>query len=108
MLYEFGQFQFGGKINPLIKHNMKNQPIALSESERQEIAELEDIQDMFGAETADEMTELLRDIYMVKFNFISGSPGYVGEFFLVQTNHLTGDAPLQIIRSKDRKMMLVN
>lgn len=108
MPQEIAQFQFCGKINPLIKHDMKNQPIALSESERREIAALEDVQDMFGSETTDEMAELLRDIYMVKFNFVSGSPGYVGELFLVQTDHLTGDAPLQIIRDKDRKVVLAN
>ena len=32
------------------------------------------------------------EVYTAKFNFVSGSPGYVGDLFVLQGSHLTGDA----------------
>ena len=40
---------------------------------------------MWGAENAAEMEEMLdTKVYAVKFNYHSGSPGYVGDYFILQ------------------------
>ena len=84
---------------------MDNKPNALSPDEIKEIAAMEDIHQMWGAENAAEMEEMLETtVYAVKFNYHSGSPGYVGDYFI-----LAGDAlgePIQLIR-KDGKLALL-
>lgn len=76
---------------------MTNKPVALSPQEMKEIASIQDIREMWGAEDATEMQTMLAEtVYAVKFAFHSGGPGYVGDYFI-----LAGDAlgePLQLIR----------
>lgn len=86
--------------------NMRNQPIALSENEKTEIASIEAIRQMWGAETREEMMSILQDTaYAVKFNFVSGSPGYVGDYFIIQGDTLTGDRPIELIRDRNGKII---
>jgi hypothetical protein len=81
---------------------MDNKPHALTNKEIKELAAIEDIQQMWGAENAAEMETMLEEmVYAVKFNFFPNMPGYVGDYFI-----LAGDAlgePLQLIR-KDGKL----
>ena len=76
---------------------MNNKPIALSRQEMKEIAAIEVVRQSWGAEDAAEMEAMLDDtVYAVKFHFHSGTPGYVGDYFI-----LAGDAlgePFQLIR----------
>jgi hypothetical protein len=73
---------------------MNNKPMALTSAEIKEIASIEDIQQMWGAENADDMASILLDsAYAVKFHFISGGPGYVGDLYV-----LFGDAPGEPVR----------
>lgn len=44
-----------------------------------------------GNETAEEFSQM---VYGVKFQFVSGSPGYVGDIYILQGDVLTGDRPL--------------
>jgi hypothetical protein len=48
--------------------------------------------------TLDEFSSL---VYGVKFHFVSGSPGYVGDLFILQGDHLTGAPPLVLRRDKN-------
>jgi hypothetical protein len=87
---------------------MDNKPKALTIKEIKEIAAIEDIQQMWGAENAAEMEEMLdTTVYAVKFDYHSGSPGYVGDYFILQ-----GDAigePIELIRNnKERTLAIVN
>ncbi len=69
-----------------------NRPITISDEEWQEIMSLEFIRESWGLE--DETPEDFRNmVYGVKFHFQSGSPGYVGDLFILQGDVLTGDAP---------------
>lgn len=73
---------------------MDNKPKALTNKEIQEIAALEDIQQMWGAANFEEMVNILEEsAYAVKFDFISGGPGYVGDLYV-----LFGDAPGEPVR----------
>ena len=84
---------------------MDNKPHALIEEEVRELAAILDIQQMWGAENAAEMADILRtSAYAVRFDFHAGSPGYVGDYFVV-----AGDAlgePVQLIR-EDGKLTLL-
>ena len=79
---------------------MDNKPKALTGKEIKEIAAIEDIQQMWGAETVAEMEETLdTGVYAVKFDFHSGSPGYVGDLFILQGDVLTGEPPIFVTRN---------
>jgi hypothetical protein len=76
---------------------MDTKPHALSNAEIEELASLKNIQEMWGAENTTEMAELLKDsVYAVKFNFVSGAPGYVDDYFILQGDSL-GEA-VEVIR----------
>jgi hypothetical protein len=77
---------------------MDNKPKVLTWQENNEIAAMHEVQEMWGAQNADEMAGILQDsAYAVKFSFISGGPGYVGDYFIIQGDAV-GEPPIQIIR----------
>ena len=45
---------------------------------------------LLDGETAEAFSEM---VYGVKFHFVSGSPGYVGDVYILQGDVLTGDRP---------------
>jgi hypothetical protein len=73
-----------------------NTPKALTNAEWLEIMDIPTIKESWGL-TGDETPEQFADmVYGVKFDFVSGGPGYVGEIYL-----LSGDAlgePFTLIR----------
>jgi hypothetical protein len=86
---------------------MSNKPMALTSQEIKEIAAIKDIQQMWGAENAAEMEELLDStVCAVKFDYQSGSPGYIGDYFILQGDAL-GEA-LELVRSKDGAIVFVD
>jgi hypothetical protein len=83
---------------------MNNKPIALTRAEIKEIAEFKAIQEMWGAEDAIEMAEILdHTAYAVKFQYVSGAPGYVGDYYIIQGDAL-GENPVQMVR-QDGKLL---
>ena len=86
---------------------MNNKPNALARKEMKEIADMKSIREMWGAETAAEMEEMLdKEVYAVKFNYHSGSPGYVGDYFILQGDAL-GEA-IELVRDKDGQIIIVD
>jgi hypothetical protein len=86
---------------------MDNQPHALTKSEIKEIAEMPDIRQMWGAIDEAEMQETLESsVYAVRFDYVSGSPGYCGDYFILQGDALIGE-PLQLIRDGDRRLKII-
>src|SRR5438128_2859668 len=82
--------------------SMENKPFPLNTSEIQEIANLKEIRDSWGAESADEMINLLKTgIYTVKFKYMSGSPGYVGDLYLLLGDSL--QPPMILIRDAKQR-----
>lgn len=55
------------------------------------------VHDAWGLDdhTAEEFASM---VYAAKFNFHSGSPGYVGDLYVLQGDHLTGDPPMVLRR----------
>ena len=86
---------------------MNNKPMALTSKEIKEIAAIKDIQESWGAENATEMEEMLdTQVYAVKFDYMSGSPGYVGDYFILQGDAI-GEA-FELIRNKDGAIVIVD
>jgi hypothetical protein len=55
--------------------------------------------------TAEMMQRLEQDVYAVKFNYHSGSPGYVGDYYILQGDAL-GEA-VELIRDHNHKLKLI-
>lgn len=85
--------------------SLNNKPLEVSPSEWQEIVELPRVRELWGLrdETAEEFAAR---VYGVKFNFISGGPGYAGEMFILQGDALTGESPL-VLGRRDEKLQTI-
>ena len=64
------------------------------------------IRESWGIEDDTTPADFAAEVYAAKFNFISGSPGYVGDLFILQGSHLTGDAPF-VLRRDDNGSLIV-
>lgn len=78
-----------------------NKPLEISIDEWKEIIQVPEVRESWGLEkeTPEEFAEM---VYGVKFQFASGSPGYIGDIFILQGDYLTGDAPFVLIRDHGR------
>jgi hypothetical protein len=76
-----------------------NKPLEISIDEWIEIMQVPEIRESWGIqdETPEEFADM---VYGVKFKFTSGSPGYVGDLYILQGDVLTGDAPLILLRNQ--------
>lgn len=55
-----------------------------------------EVQEGWGLDPDATVAEFCSMVYGVKFDFMSGSPGYCGDLYIIQSDCL--QAPLQIIR----------
>ena len=79
-------------------------PQELSQQEIKEVCQIDFIRESWGARDAHEMEQVFDEsIYAVKFDFFSGSPGYVGDLCILRGDALTGDAPATVIRDRQVK-----
>jgi hypothetical protein len=63
---------------------MDTKPHALTGEEIKEIAAIEAVREMWGSETEQDFIDLFNDnIYAVKFNYMSGGPGYFGDVIVL-------------------------
>jgi hypothetical protein len=74
-----------------------HKPVEISMSEWEEIIKVPVVRESWGLsdETAEQFA---RSAYAVKFDFISGSPGYVGDLYIIQGDQLTGYPPIVLMR----------
>jgi hypothetical protein len=91
----------GITLSCMFKHN--NEPVKPSEAELKEIFDV--VREFWGAESDDDFPGWAESVYAVKFNFHSGSPGYVGDLFIVQGDALTDEPPLMLIRNPEGKLV---
>ena len=82
------------------------QPYKLTTAEWEEIAALPTIRESWGLEET-QGGETLADLaYAVKFKFVSGSPGYIGDLFILQGDVLTGDPPFVLHRGTGGALLI--
>jgi hypothetical protein len=76
----------------------------LSIAEWTEMMAIPAIRESWGLEPDETPEHLAKLAYAAKFHFHSGSPGYVGDVYILQEDALTGDAPFVLLRIKDGKL----
>jgi hypothetical protein len=79
-------------------------PHMLSIAEWTEMMAIPAIRESWGLEPDETPEHFAKQVYAAKFHFHSGSPGYVGDIYILQGDALTGDAPIVLLRGKDGKL----
>jgi hypothetical protein len=85
--------------------NMNPQPISLEEW-RQIIA-VPEVREAWGPEDDVKPSDFAGTVYAAKFDFVSGSPGYFGDLYILQGDALTGDPPMVLIRANNGTLVVV-
>ena len=88
---------------------MKNMnPGPISPEEWQKIIEVPAVREAWGL--ADDVTpeEFAKSVYAAKFDFVSGSPGFCGDLYILQGDALTGYPPLVLRRADDGTLVVCN
>lgn len=79
--------------------------MALTDAEREEIAKLDWVRQQWGEDSEAEFFKMLAaTIYAVKFDYVSGSPGYCGDYFILQGDAL-GENPIQLVRNREGNLV---
>jgi hypothetical protein len=87
---------------------MKNmEPKLISPEEWREIIAVRAVREAWGL--ADDVTpsEFAGSVYAAKFDFVSGSPGYIGDLYILQGDALTGFSPMVLRRADDGTLAVV-
>jgi hypothetical protein len=86
--------------------NMNPQPISLEEW--REIITVPAVRDGWGL--ADDITpsEFAGSVYAAKFDFVLGSPGYIGDLYILQGDALTGYSPIVLRRAAGGTLIVSN
>ena len=82
-------------------------PHALTSAEWEEIMAIPAVRESWGIEDGATLADFSAQVYAVKFNFVSGGPGYVGDLFILQGDALTGDSPIVLRRGDKGKLVVV-
>jgi hypothetical protein len=82
-------------INTIHMHNTA--PIPLSSSEWDEIASVPYVRESWGLHSDETGTSLAQSAYGTKFDYVSGSPGYCGDLYIVAGDALSAP-PVMLIR----------
>jgi hypothetical protein len=85
----------------------ETKPHQLSASEWREIMAIPAVRESWGIDDDTTLAEFRSQVYAVKCDFISGSPGYVGDLFIVQGDTLTVDAPFVLRRDPQGQLIFV-
>lgn len=76
-------------------------PYPLSQEEWEQVITVPAVREAWGLEDDVTASDFAGTVYDVKFKFFSGSPGYVGDLFILQGDALTGDPPMVLRRAND-------
>jgi hypothetical protein len=81
-------------------------PLKITPAEWQEIVQLTEVREGWGL-TDDETPEVFAEsVYAVKFAFVSGGPGYVGDLYIIHGDSL-GGPPLVLTRGQTGALKVV-
>jgi len=92
----------------LIIGSMDQNPHPLSLNEWQEILAVPAVREAWQLQDDATPEELASQVYAAKFNFVSGSPGYVGDLYILQGDHLTDALPMTLMRDKTGNLEIVD
>jgi hypothetical protein len=86
----------------------ETRPHLLSTKEWAELMAVPEVRDGCGLEIEETPEAFAEMVYAAKFHFHSGSPGYVGDLYILQGDTLTGDLPLVLLRNDAGGLELAN
>jgi hypothetical protein len=81
-------------------------PYPLSQEDWKQIITIPAIREAWGLEDDVTASDFAESVYGVKFKFFSGSPGYVGDLYILQGETLTGDPPMVLRRADDGTLVV--
>ena len=81
-------------------------PYPLTLGEWKEISDIPAVREAWGLDDGEDAGTLASLIYAAKFHYVSGSPGYVGDVFILQGDVLTEHSPFVLRREKDGKLVV--
>src|SRR5437870_1212818 len=87
-------------------HMSDMKPYPLSQEEWKEIIAIPAVREAWGLEDEVSPSDFAGSVYGVKFKFFSGSPGYVGDLFILQGDALTGYPPMVLRRADDGTLVV--
>lgn len=82
-------------------------PYPLTQAEWKEVMAIPAIRESWGIADGTTTADFAAEVYAAKFNFVSGSPGYVGDLYVLQGSHLTGDSPFVLQRGDGGKLIIL-
>jgi hypothetical protein len=80
-------------------------PHPLTSAEWKEIMTVRGVREAWGIDDDETVDQFSAMVYAVKFNFVSGSPGYLGDLFILHGDDV-GVAPM-ILRRDDKGSLIV-
>jgi hypothetical protein len=81
-------------------------PYPLSQEDWKQIIAIPAVREAWGLEDDASPSDFAGTVYGVKFRFFSGSPGYVGDLYILQGDALTGDPPMVLRRGNDGSLLV--
>ena len=81
-------------------------PYPLSKEDWKEIITIPAVREAWGLTDDVSPSDFAGSVYGVKFNFVSGSPGYFGDLFILQGDALTGYPPMVLRRGDDGTLLV--
>ena len=93
-------------INLKMSHMSDMKPYPLIEEDWKQVIAIPAVREAWGL--ADDVTpsEFAGSVYGVKFNFVSGSPGYFGDLYILHGDALTGDPPMVLRRGENGTLLV--
>lgn len=85
---------------------MDTKPYPRTSAEWKEIFAIPAVRDAWAIFPDETPEEFAIGVYAAKFKFVSGSPGYVGDLFILQGDGLT-DAPPMVLRRDESGQLVV-
>jgi hypothetical protein len=82
-------------------------PYQLTSAEWKELMAVPTVRDAWGIEDDETPEEFSSMVYAAKFKFVSGSPGYIGDLFILQGDALTDAAPMVLGRNDEGKLIVL-
>jgi len=93
-------------INIKMSHMTDMKPYPLSPEDWKQIITIPAVREAWGLEDNVSPSDFAESVYGVKFKFVSGSPGYFGDLYILQGDALTGDPPMVLRRDADGTLIV--
>jgi hypothetical protein len=85
---------------------MNRNPQPLTDAEWSEVISVGAVREAWGLEDDADPADFASTVYGVKFNFVSGAPGYVGDLYVLQGDAITELHPMVLRRDRSGHLVV--